>query len=518
MKKHTDERLKSDDDLSENSRNLALKDMERSRERLLLTQKIAGIGSFEYLPEERLIILSPEASSVLGLNPEKTVYRLDEFCKRMTHGKYDGFCELLEHAYKQDVPENIEFIIKDDNRENRYIEVFMDDPGGTLQGSIVGAFHNITKRKQAEISRNTKAEAFDTVFYNAKVAILILNLKGYIIDYNNSALNLFGYTDEEMKKIHSRQLLREDDVKDASKIFASFINSAGKLNFLEYRLVKKGGEVFDVLANFEMIVGSEGEKIYVFINDISEIKEMERKGLDQERMLIQQSKMATLGEMVALIAHQWQQPINSIAMIVQMLEELIEVDEANRKMLQKSVDSVMAQVSFMANTMNDFRNFLKPSDVKSVFNVHRIVKEVISLYIPQLKHYNINCNLFLDHDSVKRAQVFGYENELKNVLLNFLTNSRDAIETNCPTKGEIQIVLSEDDEKVYICIEDNGGGVSDDVLEKLFNPYVSTKGEKGTGLGLYMSKLIVKDRMGGDIMLSNLENGLKICVVLTKTD
>lgn len=491
---------------------LAMKGLEKSRERLIRTQQLAGIGGFEYLPEDQIIILSPEASRVLGLDPSKTIYTLEEFCKKLRRGRSDMFCVMLEQAEQSEA--NHEFIIKDDNKESRHIEVFLESPGGTLQGSVAGVFRNITKRKQAEIARNVNAQAFETVFYNAKIAIMVMNLKGRIIGYNSSAQKLFEYSAEEMDRMHAVTLLVEEDVMAAARIFARFINSAGKLNFLEYRLKKKNGDIIDVLINFEMIIDSESEKIYVFINDISGMKNMERKSLDQERMLIQQSKMATLGEMVALIAHQWQQPLNSIAMIVQMLEELIDVDEKNSKLLAKSVDNVMAQVAFMSSTMNDFRNFLKPSDVKQNFKIYDTVREVLNLYRPQLKYYQIDCDIYAESDSVRNVYVYGYENELKNVILNFLTNSRDAIESNCIEKGVISILMSEKNGKVYTCIEDNGGGMPKEVMDNIFSPYVSTKGDKGTGLGLYMAKLIIKDRMNGDISMKNTGQGLRICSCL----
>jgi len=495
-----------------NSMLVARKDLERNRASLIRTQKIAGIGGFEFLPEDDIILLSDEAIDILGLSEDIKSYLLPDFCKKISSGINADICSILQNFSSADTARVTEFIIKDDNREYRYIEVYFDSESPTVEGGVSGVFHDITRRKRAEIHNNAHAEAFDTVFYNTKIGILVLNLKGEVIDYNNSALELFGYSDSEMKKMHSLNLLVEKDKLDASKIFARFINSAGRVNFMEYRLKRKNNKVFDVLVNFEMIITPEGERIYIFINDISDMKEMERKNVDQERMLVQQSKMATLGEMVALIAHQWQQPINSIAMIVQMLEELIEIDDKNRKILEKSVESVMSQVTFMSGTMNDFRNFLKPSDVKNNFNIHRMVKDVVSLYRPQLRYYRIECEVHAENERIKRAEVFGYENELKNVILNFLTNSRDAIENTCPKRGQVQIMLSGDEDNVQLCIEDNGGGVPENILKKLFSPYVSTKGDKGTGLGLYMAKLIICERMGGEILINNHKDGLKVCL------
>jgi PAS domain S-box-containing protein len=494
---------------------VAMKDLQKSKEKLLHLQKLAGIGGFEYLPEEKTIILSQEACVVLGIDASKLVYSIDEFCKLTRMGQYDKFYQKLLNI-NDFSDDTVEMLIKDDSRTIRYVEAIFESPSGVLADSITGVFHDITKKRRAEIFTKDRAEAFETVFENAKIAILVLNLKGEIIRNNKGAETLLGYSSGEMVNMHSVKLLQQEDIISAAKIFARFIHSAGRQNIVEYKVVKKDGEVIDVLANFEMIIGSEGERIYLFLTDISEIKRMEKKHIDQERMLIQQSKMATLGEMIALISHQWQQPLNSIAMIVQMLEELVEVDDANMKLLNKSVDSVMAQVSFMSSTMEDFRNFLKPANIKCDFEVYRVVNEVVELYRPQLKYYDIKCDIFVECDSLKKTKVNGYENELKNVFLNFLTNSRDAIEANNPSDGSIQIGIRDAGEDVTVCITDNGGGLKPEIASKIFDPYVTSKGDKGTGLGLYMAKLIVKDRMGGDIRITNLKDGLQICVVLKK--
>lgn len=499
------------------SLSLAMKDMQKNRDRLQRTQLLAGIGAFEYLPEDGIIILSDEACVCLGIEGGMKVFEINDFCRNTRQGHYNYFCNMIKAVNDNAASDELYFTYKG-AKGDRHIEVLLDKPDSTIEGSVSGVFRDVTRIKNAEIAKNTNSQAFQTIFSNAKIAILVLNLKGYITDFNDSALALFGYDKAEMEKMHSVNLLFEDDVIEASKMFARFINSAGKLNTLDYRVKGKDGKAIDVLLNFEMVIGHEGEKIFVFLNDLRGIREMERKHIDQERMLIQQSKMATLGEMVALIAHQWQQPLNSIAMIVQMLDELIEVDDDNHKMLMKSIESVLSQVNFMSTTMDDFRNFLKPSNLKCDFNLDAVLRDVVKLYRPQLRHYGMNCEIFYEDENIKDAMVHGYENELKNVVLNFLTNSRDAIEANEIKKGIVHIVLSEKDGNIRICIEDNGGGMPEKVMKRIFEPYVSTKGDKGTGLGLYMAKLIIKDRMNGDISVKNTDLGACICITLKRVN
>lgn len=515
MSNNPKDQNKPDEQILGNSISLAMKDMVKSRDKLQRTQLLAGIGGFEYLPDEKLIIISDEACAVLGVCEGRNSYEIKEFCASIKKGGSSKFCEMLEQANSNTL-DNIEFVFKDSSGEVRYIEVIVDQPESTIQGSISGVFRNITRTKKAELERAASSQAFSLVFDNSKIAILVINLKGYIIGFNKSALDLLEYTEEEMDKMHSSKLVHPEDVIEASKMFARFITSAGKINSLDYRVLAKSGRLIDVLVNFDMVIDPSGEKIYVFLNDITKIKEMESKNIDQERMLIQQSKMATLGEMVALLAHQWQQPLNSIGMTVQMLDELISVDEENRKLLVKSVENVMDQVSMMSDTMDDFRDFLQPSGDKTKFNLLKTLNDVVTLYRPQLRFYEIGCEIHFEDESIGSIEVEGYSNELKNVILNFLTNSRDAIVKSRGVKGDIQVIIKDDGDKVHVIIEDNGGGMPECMLKDIFTPYVSSKGSKGTGLGLYMAKLIIKDRMHGDISVCNSDEGLRVSIWLNK--
>jgi len=192
------------------------------------------------------------------------------------------------------------------------------------------------------------------------------------------------------------------------------------------------------------------------------------------------------------------------------------VDEEAEQLIRKTVSSIVDQVKFMTDTVNDFRDFLKPSSVATEFRPSDAVMSVLDLYRPQLKYHNVKCGLFFESEELKKVTVYGYENEFKNVILNLCTNAKDALEQNQIDDAEIEIAFSTDDDckHVIISVEDNGGGFPADMMDKIFNAYISTKGEKGTGLGLYMSKLIIKDRMNGEISVKNTDQGAKISVTL----
>ncbi|MEO5356439.1 MAG: PAS domain S-box protein [Nitrospirae bacterium YQR-1] len=235
-----------------------------------------------------------------------------------------------------------------------------------------------------------------------------------------------------------------------------------------------------------------------------------------EQMLIQQSKMASMGEMIGLIAHQWKQPINAVGLKVQDLQDSYAYGEVNDKYIGNLVDSTMHQIDFMAKTIDDFRNFFIPSKKKVLFDVKTAIEELLSMFISVFSKSNIDVSVKADKYQI--LPVKGYPNELKQVILNILNNSRDAIvsrKKNIPEiKGNIEISINnnEDKSKVTVSIIDNGGGIPDDIIDKIFEPYFTTKEKEGTGIGLYMSKTIIETNMGGTLQVKNIADGVEFMI------
>ncbi|MBF0520197.1 MAG: PAS domain S-box protein [Nitrospirae bacterium] len=248
------------------------------------------------------------------------------------------------------------------------------------------------------------------------------------------------------------------------------------------------------------------------------VEEEIEKRRTHEQMLIQQSKMAAMGEMIGLIAHQWKQPLNAVGLTIQDIRDTYEYDELNEQYLDKSVESMMAQLSFMSKTIDDFRNFFVPSKLKVRFNVKTAIEELLSMFANILIKNNIKVSVQTDSDTL--FSTFGYPNEFKQVVLSILNNSRDAIaaiKTNgSEIKGCITINISnnEDKSRVIVLIGDNGGGIADDIIGKIFEPYFSTKETDGSGIGLYMSKTIIETNMGGSLTVRNINGGAEFVISL----
>ncbi|MBF0317569.1 MAG: PAS domain-containing protein, partial [Nitrospirae bacterium] len=249
------------------------------------------------------------------------------------------------------------------------------------------------------------------------------------------------------------------------------------------------------------------------------VKEETSKRQMQEQMLIQQSKMAAMGEMIGLIAHQWKQPLNAIAIIVQDMKDAYKFGEVDEEYIERTIDSTMGQVKFMSKTMDDFRNFFKPSRQKVTFDVKNAIDELISMFIAIFTKNNIN--VYLKAEQSLKLIANGYPNEFKQVILNILNNSKDAIisrqASGDKTQGliEVEITGNEKAGQIVIYIRDNGGGIPEKVMDRMFEPYFTTKGTEGTGIGLYMSKTIIETNMGGSLTVKNIDGGAEFAIALS---
>jgi signal transduction histidine kinase len=251
------------------------------------------------------------------------------------------------------------------------------------------------------------------------------------------------------------------------------------------------------------------------LNVILEQKIKEEVSLrEQERqLLLQQTKLAAMGEMIGAIAHQWKQPLNVISLTAQGMEDAYEHDEMTKEYIKSTVSTILNQIDFMSKTINDFRNFLKPSKVSTDFNVKEVIEDVLFMFAEMLSKSDIIVTLENDNNSDKFIAT-GQPNEFKHVVLNLINNSSDAIRSLWEKKilsrdvqGKININLSNDDGKVLVTISDNGGGIAEEIIDKIFDPYFTSKSDdKGTGVGLYISKTIVES-MGGSILCKNTDDG-----------
>ncbi len=240
--------------------------------------------------------------------------------------------------------------------------------------------------------------------------------------------------------------------------------------------------------------------------DISEIKQ-------KENQLIQQNKFAQLGEMLSMIAHQWRQPLNVISSLNEMIRLNIRKKDVDEQKIIKLSKDISNQVQYLSKTINDFREFLLPKQEPIETTLDYVINAVLDLVEPSLYKNQIEIVLELN----AKSKIKTHASELKQVLMNLVRNAEDAIVEHRSDNRVIEIMTYEKGDNIALKIADNGGGISPDIAKSIFEPYFSTKGEKnGTGLGLYMSKLIIEKHCKGTIEVHNTQEGAEFFIELPK--
>lgn len=226
--------------------------------------------------------------------------------------------------------------------------------------------------------------------------------------------------------------------------------------------------------------------------------------------MIAQSRHAAMGEMISMIAHQWRQPLTTISMDVNNILADIELDTINEEELKKISEDIIEKTQYMSKTIDDFRNFFKPEKSTELINLQDLINNTISITKSSLENHDIN--LELSCKSIIKIET--YSRELLQVLINIVKNAKEAFEKNTNNRY-IKIYCKEKKDFVQINIENNGSKIPENIIEKIFEPYFTTKDKNvGTGLGLYMSKIIVEKHLNGKIEVQNLEEAVRFSIKL----
>lgn len=388
----------------------------------------------------------------------------------------------------------------------------------------------ISERKAAEANLMESEERFRLISTSANVGIVIIDPEEKISYWNPAAERIFGYQAGEVLRKQFHALLAPARYRgDVQQGFEHFIQ-AGKGPVLGKTLsvtaLRKGGEEFSAELSVSAFRIKGQWHALGIIQDITERKRMEQelqqlnqtlerqvqeevgKNLEKERMLIQQSRLAALGEMISNIAHQWRQPINALGLVLANIKDAYEYGELDQSYLDKSVSHGTHLIQSMSSTIDDFRNFFKPTSEKKRFRMCEGVTDAVRLVKDSFHNSGVevtieNCDL--------PCFVEGHPSEYSQVVLNVLSNAKDAIVAR-KIRGDIRIRTEMQGNHSVVSIRDNGGGIPADVLPKIFDPYFTTK-ERGTGIGLYMSKMIM-EKMGGDITVRNIDGGAEALISL----
>jgi len=329
--------------------------------------------------------------------------------------------------------------------------------------------------------------------------------------------DILGYEPEEIIGKTPFDLMPLEEAQRVGELFLKIAESAAPIKNLENINIHKNKESVILETNGKPILDEAGRLIgYRGVDrDITERKKLEEELKLKDEMMITQSRQAAMGDMIAMIAHQWRQPITVIAMAANNLKLDIDLEnEITTSTLNHMIDIVSDQTQHLSKTIDDFRNFFKPNKEKVETTVCEVIDNTMKIVGKSLENNNIE----IRKTGSCGKKIYTFENELLQVFLNIIGNAKDAIKNINPKEAFIQISVSEEKGSIKTVICDNGGGIPENAIKKVGEPYFSTKGQSGTGLGLYMSKTIIEKHLNGTLTWENSGDGICFAITLPIED
>ena len=369
------------------------------------------------------------------------------------------------------------------------------DEFGTVIG-ILSSGEDITdSRKNQQLIRESE-EFYRTLFASINEAVCIL-ADDRIIDCNDEAVRLFEMTKQQLIGMNIFDTATHIECREND--FAFYLDAAyhGNATTMECALTLSNHNNENKIIEFTLsgFGRNNSNKLVLIARDITD-------QIEQEKLFKMQTRQAQMGEMISMIAHQWRQPLAIInAITSQMrLQELMK--EENDPLLIENLIKIEEQSVHLSRTITDYRDFFRPDKPKELFYISALIDHALSLIDHTLKNYGIT----IKKVSLKDPKLISYRNEVLQVFIALLKNALDAFQENDVLRGSITIVIDQDEHFVIVSIHDNAGGIAPDVMNKLFIPYFTTKHKSGTGLGLYMSKVIIEDHCAGILEVMSEHN------------
>ncbi|MDD5051315.1 MAG: ATP-binding protein [Sulfuricurvum sp.] len=386
-----------------------------------------------------------------------------------------------------------------------------------LDNDIVVSMQDITQELQREQKLKESEKSLNKAQRIAHLGNWELNLNTNELCWSDEIFSIFEIDKNQFSASYTAflQLVHPDD---RSAVNTAYNNSLIKKEKYEitHRLQMPDGRIKYVHEQCDTTFDEDGKPLVSFgiVHDITISVISEKKLREKDTLLQQQSRLAALGEMIGNIAHQWRQPLGSISAIAGSIIIEKELDmEINTDTLVSQMTNINNQVQYLSKTIDDFRNYLKKDQNLTLFNISKVLFDAINIAKASYDDSHITIYTNFDTD----ITYLGSKSILSQVILNLLSNAKDALIQNEIENKIVTITLNQSHDMIIITVKDNGGGVRDDIKDKIFDPYFTTKHQsQGTGLGLYMSSQIIQNHLQGHLYVSNIEdsNGLGASFVL----
>ena len=333
-------------------------------------------------------------------------------------------------------------------------------------------------------------DEFETIFRNSKDGIALLDLEMRFLNFNDEYLKMTGFSKEELLGKSCLEFTLEEDRENSLKIMDEVLETGYIQNFEKTCRVKNDRLI---TVNMSLSLMPDKKRILISTKEITQLKQLES-----------QKKLASMGEMIGNIAHQWRQPLSVISTLASGISVKKELDILSDDEFYKACSSIDETSQYLSQTIDDFTNYITGDKKIVKFNLKNDTDSFIKLIDSTIKTHNINVILELE----EHIQVQGYPNELIQCFINIFNNAKDAMVIHNIPDADRFVVISQHiiDNKVHIEFKDTAGGIPEDIKDKIFEPYFTTKHEfQGTGLGLHMTYNLIVNSMGGELQVQNVD-------------
>jgi len=363
-------------------------------------------------------------------------------------------------------------------------------------------------RKKVEKTLRQRIE-FDAVLLNAiENPIFWQDKNGVIIDSNTKFCDLLAMSCDELYNNTLENFKSNKNVNKIMQVLEKYRQNG--LNNIQFKYLDahKNKKIYLMKQADYYDKKSKTSGLVTIFTDITREKKIEKEQEKNQQFMAQQSKLAEIGEIFSSIAHQWKSPLVEITAIAQ---ESFYTSESKVEENESYVNDIMTQVKYMNDTINDFQEFIMPSNKKIMFDVYEAINSMLDIVNHNIKYNYLNISVYVQENTNLLA--YGFRNEFMQSFLNIINNAKDELIKKDLKNRLIHIALYNEKDKLVIEIKDNAGGIDSKNINKVFKPYFSTK-STGHGIGLYMTKMIIEDKMNGKIFVENIKDGACFKIIL----
>jgi PAS domain S-box-containing protein len=498
-------------------RKLSQEALENSKIKLEDAQRIAHIGNWDYNLDQDMMVWSKEMYHVFDISPGSFDGKPETIMAQVHPDDVDAFLQSMSMHLKGAQPPMVEYrvIHQDGSVHHMAAESKTEYDLGGNPLRVFGTVQDITERKLAEQAMKISEEKYKTMLNASPDGILLIDMKGIITEVSEIGLELLGADSrDDIVGKYIYRFIPSDEKNTIRELVEKTLNE-GLAQNIGIKVRKKNRTTFAGEASSTLIQGPDGSPLsfMIIIRDISQRKKMETKQMHADRM-------ASLGEMASGIAHEINQPLNIISMVMdKILFESAKTESIDLDFLKLKSDKIFDNITRMRNIIDHIRTFSRSQDeyVLTAFDINESIENAVSMIMQQFRHLGIDINLVLDK---KLPQIFGNTYKFEQVILNLMMNAKDAVIEMKNKKEQksgmmIGIRTYQESSQLVTEVTDNGTGISHEDINNILLPFYTTKDEgKGTGLGLSICYQIMKEMNGSIDIISDGDCGTTVKLVL----